>query len=211
AVSDPANSNWYQSKFNQLLLVNEKAMEEPACGYRGQTDFRMIPKDGSFQRISLPGKPNWIQNTDNRAIESPWETDPTKLIKFALPRSKVVFEALLEKDGTSLRKNVVGELIDVSVPHRRDTGLQHFIEHFDDNLAHYTLKSDDGQVLIFKAYSLGHLADDLKGILFGDTSRPWNDNKYAKRLNRLFFLNIIELLGQYGVGGHQMSEFVEDV
>ncbi len=45
----------------------------------------------------------------------------------------------------------------------------------------------------FKSYSFEYLIYDLENILFRQSEVPWDDRKYAKRVNRLLFLYLIDL------------------
>ena len=45
----------------------------------------------------------------------------------------------------------------------------------------------------FLSYSLEHIIEDLEKMLYHENIFPWNDGKYAKRVNRLFYLSFIEL------------------
>ena len=42
--------------------------------------------------------------------------------------------------------------------------------------------------------------------------RPWNGGpKYGKRVNRLFFLTLVELMGNYGIGSRNMKDYLKAV
>jgi hypothetical protein len=86
-----------------------------------------------------------------------------------------------------------GELIDVSVPHRYDTGVPHYFEHVDHNVSDYHIKSSTND-FIFKAPSLTYLIEDIEKILFIDQMYPWDDTKYGKRIKRLLFMYFCMLL-----------------
>ena len=109
--------------------------------------------------------------------------------KFNLTRTKIVF-TLFRRDNTSL--NVGGELIDVSIPHKDNFGHSHFFEDLNKNVTTYKLSYKDCE-LSFKSSSLSYLSKDLEGILFIQREFPWLDNKYGKRINRLFYLYFIDI------------------
>lgn len=112
-------------------------------------------------------------------------------VKFNLTRTKFIF-TLLRASGKT--KNVGGELIDVSVPHRDSSTLMHFYDDLQNNIASYTLRYQNGQPpLRFNSYALSYLAHDLEYILFDVAPYPWLDAKYQKRLNRLFYLYFVNL------------------
>lgn len=210
SISDE-KSEWFQTKFTQFQLLDDKALPEPSCPFVGQHDFQSLPEDGKISRIRLSLNPDWITNSDNQAIESYLSSDPNQKVKFFLVRSKVAFEAFFMKDGVLKRKPVVGELIDVSLPHRKDDHLRSFLDNYDDNITTYTLKSSDGQEVKIKSYTLSYLAQDLQFILFDSAERPWEDKKYEKRIYRQFFLNIAEILGAYGLGAKEIDQYVTEI
>lgn len=213
AVEDKTNDNWYQAKFKQLQLLDMQAVPAKLCDYKGQLDYKFVKKDSDVEGIPLTNKPNWIVNSDNRVLEWAWGSDPKKLVKFALVRSKVAFEYTYEKDGKIVRQPIGGELIDVSIPHRKDDRLREFLDNYDKTVARYTLVSEAlDDKFTMKAYSLENLAEDLQFIIFDSFDRPWNGGpKYAKRINRLFFLYIVEMLGTYGLGSKKAKEYIADV
>lgn len=211
AVKDENNPRWYQAKFKQMQLLDYRANPSPDCIFFGQHDFRTIPEGDKLARIKLTEKPDWIINTDNRTIQFPWGSDPNKLIKFFLVRLKVAFDIIFDHLGQIKRKTVLGELIDVSLLHK--VSLEDFFADYDKNVATYTLLSEDEQDKVdIKAYSPSYLAHDLEFILFDSFIRPWEGGpKYEKRMHRLFFLHIMELLKQYGLGSKELVDYVKDV
>ena len=84
-----------------------------------------------------------------------------------------------------------GELIDVSITHKNDNSLYHFFENIQNFISVYKLKFNENNI-IFKSYSFEYLVKDLERILFINSDKPWNDSKYEKRLNRLFYLCYID-------------------
>ena len=131
-------------------------------------------------------------------------------IKFELTRMKIYFEAV-KKNGKIIAFG--GELIDVSIPHRDQTSVRHFFDHLRDNIATYTLRyglnienrineeeyEDQDQTkgrkgeIKFISSSLSYLSQDLEYILFTFNEFPWQDEKYAKRLNRLMYLYFVDI------------------
>ena len=114
-------------------------------------------------------------------------------IKFNLVRTKVNFNFIFQRpDGEKITKLIGGELIDVSIPHRLDNNLRHFYEEGPDRLIQqYRLNYGDNK-LEFLSYTYFYLAHDLEFILFKFVRKPWQTPKYEKRLNRLFYLYVID-------------------
>jgi hypothetical protein len=115
-------------------------------------------------------------------------------VKFALVRTKLNLEVTFNRNGTEEFKNIGGELIDCTVMHRLTHNLN-TIEKFEkgkNKMTHYTL-SNGSDNIVFYGYNLDGLIKDLELILFIDKDKPWEDLKYKKRINRLFFLYMVDL------------------
>lgn len=211
-VSDKENKEWYGAKFKQIQLLDDRSPQTPACKYFGQFDYRFIGSNGKIIGIPLTEKRDWIVNTDNRTLEWPMGNILDELIKFYLLRSKVAFEYAYMKNGKIVRKVIGGELIDVSIPHRKDSTLEEFFKKYGENVVSFRLISPTGESIHIKTYSRKTLAHDLLTILFRQFDRPWNGGpKYTKRVNRLFFLASLELMFKYGLGSQGMKDYVSDV
>lgn len=211
-LRDKNNSNWYNAKFIQMQLLDDRANDVPKCPYIGREDTLIESKDGKITITKLTKEPDWIVNTENRTLDWAWGSRPDKKIKFYLVRSKVSFDSIVEKNGKLKRELFGGELIDVSIPHRQDDRLRDFLDHYDKNVATYTLKESAGESFTMKAYSLPNLVEDLQFILFDSFKRPWDGQaKYTKRVNRIFFLFIAQMLGNYGVGSKEIANYVDNI
>jgi len=131
--------------------------------------------------------------------------------KFNLLRSKVNFTAIMENsNGELIKKNINGELIDVSIIDRKTLLLegQSIHENLEKNIKTYNI-SNEKYNLTFKSYSMSNLMHDLIFIVFENNEFPWDDRKYEKRLARLIFLYLIEMLKQkYGLDIKDRIEFV---
>lgn len=209
AIEDPSNDEWYKSRFQQIQLLDNTARETPNCPYVGELDYQYIKNDeGEIKGTPISTKPDWIVNSDNRTLEWPWGTDENKLASFTLVRSKVAFlYSFLDKLGKLFRKDIGAELIDVSIIHRRDAALRGFLDDLKGSVADWTIDN-----LKLKAYSLLKLADDLHSILFERTNRPWNGGpKYGKRINRLFVVGLVQILGTKGSGSPEAKDYFEDI
>jgi hypothetical protein len=133
--------------------------------------------------------------THNNALDFPGGNIEVRQ-RFNLTRTKFIF-TLLKRDGTT--QNVGGELIDVGMSHRLEDRIEYFFKHLSDHLMTYTLRFGDC-VVDFKAYTLLYLTHDLEHILFHQRYFPWDDPKYAKRLNRLFYLYFVNIFVQLESG-----------
>lgn len=214
ALDDKENDKWYKAKFTQLQLQGTRAQKAPACVYEGQYDylFQFDGKDKSkIVGIPLSTRGKWIMNTINKSLEWPSGLNPKDLVKFYLVRSKVQFEYTFVKDGVSRRVPIGGELIDVSFPHRDDFRLASFFKNLSTGVADYKLSLEGtDETLDLKAESLTGIATDLHEVLFEQFPRPWEASKYEKRINRLFFFSIVEMLGHVGLGSAKTSSYVAE-
>lgn len=128
--------------------------------------------------------------THNTTLDFPGGSSDFR-VRFTLVRTKVFF-ALLERDDSTA--HIGGELIDVSIPHADDAAVRPFFAHLNDKITSYSLSPDaNGGRLQFLSYSLPYLTYDLEKILFMVAAFPWEDQKYAKRLNRLFYMGFVDI------------------
>lgn len=87
------------------------------------------------------------------------------------------------------------EMVDLSIGHFTDSNYGHFVEnleHFNDSFHSINFNNDKQDFLI--GYSIKYLIYDLYQMLFIQTNIPWNDPKYAKRLERFFFAIFMNLI-----------------
>lgn len=152
-------------------------------------DWLTDPRQAAIGVI-LPAErnPTIMSITHNNTLDFYGMTTDTR-IRFALTRTKIIFTAH-QYDGRT--KNIGGELIDVSVPHSVEFSMESFYKNVANYTTQYKLKYKEQQ-LSFTAYSIDYLARDLEKILFEQFRMPWDDRKYAKRVNRLFYLNFVDL------------------
>lgn len=212
AITDGDNNNWYGAKFSQLQLLKSKAEEAISCDYVGQYDYSYTSGKGQILVNQLSNNTDWIVNTDNRTLTWTWGSDASKIVKFYLVRSKAYFDWTFIKDGKVGRKPIGGELIDVSIPHRDDDRLREFLDDYEQNVADYSIFDAQGNTINLKAYSFLELAYDLMFIIYDSFDRPWQGGgKYGKRLNRLFFLMMAEMMNNHGLGSDQFKNYLADV
>lgn len=153
----------------------------------------MPPQDYIYiseaQKEYIKGNKSFINISINESFDETsavgWRT------KFSLIRSKVHFASLV--DGK--KRGVDGELIDVTINHRDGSEIPSFFEHVEDYVSEYTLKRKSKSIS-FRSYSLEYLIKDIEKILFKNVDYPWDDSKYAKRLNRLMFFYFVELFSK---------------
>lgn len=134
--------------------------------------------------------------SDNETLT--FSKESGSITSFILQRAKLNVKLFIQKDGKYNFTNIAGELIDVSIPNKNDDGLVGFyhkiekkgIQHYIEN---YTFEYADKKFNL-NCYTIDYLIDDLGRMLFDDSGYPWNDNKYAKRIRRLFFLYLIKLI-----------------
>lgn len=116
------------------------------------------------------------------------------LIKFNLIRTKINFNFVIETKRGGVRGfNIGGELIDISIPHRDDNKSTHFYHEYKKHVQMYKLSYPQKPDFLFRSYKYTYLISDLEYILFIYVDLPWEDNKYLKRINRLFYLYVIDM------------------
>ena len=124
-----------------------------------------------------------------------FEKDTGETVKFDLVRMKANFKFETEKDGVKDTLALGGEVIDVSIPHVTNPNEEH-----DMDLLRRYKEEEDGNILSFYSYSLKGLMEDIENILWISSRYPWMDVKYEKRISRLFFLYLVDLLRIEGHG-----------
>ena len=122
-----------------------------------------------------------------------------RLIKFNLVRAKYGF-SVHYYDKVKQKNDVIsigGELIDVSIGHRDDEFVSKFYNSVEKYISLFELSISKTRLFKFRSYSLIYLFKDLYRILYIDAKYPWQDRKYVKRLNRLFYVGYIDLFTQF--------------
>jgi hypothetical protein len=117
------------------------------------------------------------------------------LTEFNLIRMKATVLGILAGKKTKL---INGELIDVSLPTKNDTGLLHLFntDGIDKVFTRINYKdnNNNNNDFSFNTYSIYYLIEDLENMLFHMYEYPWGVPKYSKRINRLMFLYFADLL-----------------
>jgi hypothetical protein len=97
--------------------------------------------------------------------------------------------------------NCPSELVDVSIIKSISDSLRIFYHHgVEKETKQYThTHNTDGNIinLSFNGYTIFGFINDLLLVLFTSVEYPWSDNKYAKRLRRLFLFIYLELLIEF--------------
>lgn len=110
----------------------------------------------------------------------------------------------------SISINCPSEFIDISVPHCNSYKINKFIGNYNisefiDNEFKIEHKETNKSYFI-NTYNLLYFINDLMYILYLTVNFPWDDEKYLKRINRLFIClvlyannnsNVINILTQY--------------
>ncbi len=116
------------------------------------------------------------------------------LAYFSLHRLKINFVAYyISNDNKIGFFDCPSELIDVSILKKQATGLPLFYSHADKEFKVYKYENPKLEFQ-FKSYSIyGHI-NDLIFTLFDVSKYPWDDAKYKKRIRRLMFFIVMEII-----------------
>ena len=149
-------------------------------------------------------KESYIFNLINLSLEF---TNPkNELIKFYLVRSKVNF---LLNDT----RNIAGELIDISLPHKKDSEMKKLDSSvkFQQFLKNSIIESYNTEY-DFKYYmvNINYIIKDLYRIIFKQYNFPWEISKYKKRLARLIYFIFIDYLNEYNISIKTLDEIKYD-
>ena len=223
SVSDPNNPDFFNARFckvkvmghtyhmphnganaenegEYVLAEDEMDESEATTGMEKRVDFG-IDKCNDRQicvySLTDPEDSDYLYISANRSLDFESGT-PEKPIrfKFTLVRTKLNATAYMLKDGQKQIKMLGGEVIDCTVIHKESYG-NNSIEEFDHSkeyISKYSLSLPGTKYrLEFFGYNLKGLIHDLELILYQTVVKPWEDMKYGKRINRLFFLYMVDL------------------
>lgn len=194
------NKTWQNAEFRNVTFENVSSSTETPPKYVNPSDVAVRFKDRfNHESDTLL----WIiDNTNTETYVSYNEAltfEKDRLIKFNLVRMKYGFTVnYLDKRTNSLENvSIGGELIDVSIGHRDDMSVNKFYKELRNNISLFELTLLNDTKIEFRSYSLTYLFKDIYRILFVDITYPWNDIKYVKRLNRMFYIGYIDLFTKF--------------
>jgi len=192
SLKDPDNSVYYNGNFTDFIFQDESVNNNT---YNTVNDkyIEFGDSESEINIYELKDNDSFMFISFNKALE--FKSGDGGITKFALIRTKINFNAMLQTKNKEEHKNVGGELIDVSVPHRKDVSIQEVFDNIGKAISRYTI-NHESEHLNFNSYSLLFLIEDLEKILFHVAEYPWDDNKYAKRLNRLCYLYYLDMFIQ---------------
>lgn len=158
--------------------------------YETRDDFaiKFLDEEDSI-KYTLNESDSFITVSHNDALIFYTGVDEDRPSHFKLVRSKIYFN-LFDKAGNRLK--VGGELIDVGIDYPEDVKNVHLLENMDSALYVYSVRHKECE-LDFISYTISNLIYDLEEILFEKYIFPWEDNKYTKRINRLFYMYFIDV------------------
>jgi hypothetical protein len=193
ALNDPNNNIFYQCVLKKFIFLDTQIGNGENERYIGKSDLAQeITDDNKSATFNLDKIYHSMFIQMNQTLDF---NSSSGRIKFNLIRTKVCFNFIFEKpDGQKMTKIIGGELIDVSIPHRLDDNFRHFYDNNGpENLLQVYRLNYGNSILEFLSYKYYYLAHDLEFILFKFVKKPWQTPKYEKRINRLFYLYVIDL------------------
>lgn len=217
ALKDPENKTWLGSKFLQYQLNDVRGNKDIDCDYHGQFDYQTKFSDADTKVVistRLNDKPNWIKNTVNQALEFYSDEAKTKKVKFNLVRSKIQIQLAFQKPGQAMQQFIEGaEAVDISLSDREDYRMTpEFWKNIDHDLAFYVLKFDKtNEEFKLRSESMAGVFKDLHDVVFGQFDRPWSGKKWEKRVNRMFFFSIVEMLTTTGTGTTEIDDYLKAI
>uniref|UniRef100_A0A6C0H183 Uncharacterized protein n=1 Tax=viral metagenome TaxID=1070528 RepID=A0A6C0H183_9ZZZZ len=128
--------------------------------------------------------------------------------KFSLSRIKYNFRLYgTTNENTNIFLNLGAEVIDVSVGHYEDDKFYKFNIYDKSDYKKYNIYNESDINNYYESYSIKGFIQDLNIMLFKQTADIsiikrypenyygliWNNNKYAKRINRILFLTYMQL------------------
>lgn len=193
---DPSNKTFFGGKFNGVKFDGTASVVGDAPMHVACNDvFIALDNKRNTVTFSIDDIDRYLRIQVNTALDFGKGTNRSI---FNLVRIKIMFPtSFTDSNGTLKTYNFGGELLDVSIPKREDRGLRKFFGT-PNVISKYELKQQSQPPIVFYAYTLQSLINDLDYILFEFNEHPWDDNKYSKRLNRLFYLCFVDLFVRSG-------------
>ena len=131
-----------KGKFTFMVLDNNISNADQTANYKSEPDFSLEFKQNNkmiMERVNFKTK-----NTTNMRISSNQTLEFMKgvnFVKFSLVRTKIMFNTYFDTNTEfNTFMELGGELIDVSIPHKDDSGIQHYFDHLDKNVTTYHIK-----------------------------------------------------------------------
>ena len=157
--------------------------------------FIKFDKDENIMVHDIQNKPTTAYyNSVNQALK--FASPAGGVTRFDLARTKINFQM-----NESINQS--GELIDVSVPKKEDYQMQ---VHNTTKRFHKFVKKNIIQDLYNEEYdfkynliNMHYIIHDLMNMLYIGREFPWEDRKYAKRVNRLMYFVFLDILDKIRV------------
>jgi hypothetical protein len=200
-------------KFKNLSFLESNANGQGERSSLSQPDFAIdfihkvpTPEEeaGHFRmgiRKNIFDSGSFITISHNDALLFYTGVNKDRKSHFTLVRSKIFF-TLTGMDDKPLK--VGGELIDVGIDYTDDVKNIHLVDHFKSSIHDYEITYKDC-TLKFKSYTISHLIYDLEEILFEKAKYPWDDPKYNKRINRLFYFYFVDAFLKIKTGDERIE------
>lgn len=191
------NSKYYKCKFTNINFLDKKYKNQKNKYIKFINSDKIDDydsfdnNDAVLQNIRFKLDDNFMYSSINTALKL-LTFNKEQLIEFNLTRTKINFNVSYEKSNQNNTISIGGELIDVSISH--DDAAEDFYKNHKKYINNVELH--DNYKFNINIYSLEYLYKDLHFILFETVYYPWEDNKYKKRLHRLFYLNLIQFLNK---------------
>ncbi len=129
----------------------------------------------------------FVFNSLNTTLE--FKGGPKDIVKFNLLRSKVNFIL-------NAKVEAAGELIDISIPHKKDQSMKKFktTHIFNKYIESNVISVETAYGFSYHMINVNYIVHDLMRILFIQFEYPWLASKYEKRLARLLYFIFIDEL-----------------
>lgn len=199
-LTDPTNKEFYGHKFiaivleNKLVFINDKLFIQDYFSYRDDFFIDYYNKERTkIVKYKLPSiSRSEFYISVNRTLRF---KQKDVLTAFNLVRMKINFKGG-HKDETNkyYSTNLVGELIDIGISHKDATDIKYLFQNKNNYVRIFTYIDEKNKEISFRATSYIYLIHELESILFIEVEYPWNNIKYEKRVRRLFFLYLLDIL-----------------
>lgn len=199
--------NYLNKKFYNKEIINLSLLEDSANNtskdYIKKNNYIIEFNGQKKQFYDVENNNIFTYTSINKTLDFPPVKGKTNIhTSFHLIRSKINFNITM-KDKTTKKHtkfSIGGELIDVSIIHKKDITLQHFFDNKKNYISKILWKEgytniypNKVQSFSINCYSLNYIYKDVSKILFETEQFPWDTPKYEKRLYRLFYTCFVNL------------------
>lgn len=178
---------------DQVNKDNPKKFVEQITISKASDKFIFFDEQGNTVIDEILGKESKnIYISYNTALRFTKKKD--YLIHFNLIRSKITFKYDIKKPEQETI-NIGGEHIDISIPIHDDSQMVSYQNNEKWNKImnhHFYYGYNRENDFYYTVWNINYIINDLLNTIFVQKIEPWEDRKYEKRINRIFYFLLVD-------------------